>query len=304
MKIRAKIIISVLVFLAIGGASLRYFNSKSSEAKAQPEPKNGSGNIVVKVATIKKEDFILTLDYVGSLKAKDEASVVSKVPGKLVEYAVNEGDLVQKGQAIANIDRDETGLKFELAKVESPLAGVVGRILLDKGAAVEPNKDALAIIVDMEEMIVRLNIPEQDIPYIKKTLKAVVKVDAYPLEEFPGEVSRVSEMVDPQTRTLPIEIRILNKEHKLKSGMFARIKIIAAELKGVLVLHQDAIIQEMGEKFVFLVKNNIADKRKVVLGKRDDGKIEILEGVREGDEVIVFGQQGLKDGASVAVSKE
>jgi membrane fusion protein (multidrug efflux system) len=303
MKTRVKVIL-IIAFLFVGSATLKYFIAQPGNAQAQPEPKNNAGNIVVKVATIKKEDFILTLDYVGSLKAKDEASVVSKVPGKLVEYAVNEGDLVQKGQLIANIDRDETGLKFELAKVESPLQGVVGRILLDKGETVAPNKDVLAIIVDMDEMVVRLSIPEQDIPYMQKALKAVIKVDAYPLEEFQGEISRVSEMVDAQTRTLPIEIRIPNQVHKLKSGMFARIKIIAVQLKGVLVLHQDAIVQEMGEKFVFLVKNNLADKRKVTLGKRDDGKIEILEGLREGDEVIVFGQQGLKDGAPVVVSKE
>jgi membrane fusion protein (multidrug efflux system) len=86
--------------------------------------------------------------------------------------------------------------------------------------------------------------------------------------------------------------------------MFARIKIIAARLKDVLVLNQDAIVQELGEKFVFRVENNIADKRKVALGKRDNGKIEVISGIREGDTVIVFGQQGLKDGARVTVSKE
>ncbi len=304
MKTRTKIIILVLVFLAIGGAFLRYFNGKSSEAKAQPGQKIVQSNIIVKVAQVKKEDFTLKLDYVGSLKAKDEASVFSKVTGKLVEYSVNEGDRVAKGDVIAIIDRDETGLKFELAKVESPISGLVGRILLDKGASIIPGASALAIVVDMDEMIVMLNISEQDIPYMKKALRALLKVDAYPQDEFQGEISRVSEIVDPQTRTLPIEIRIPNKDHKLKSGMFARIKIIAAELKDVLVLSQDTIVQELGEKFVFLVENNIADKRKVTLGRRDDGKIEVIAGIREGDNVIVFGQQGLKDGAPVVVSKE
>ncbi len=293
----------VLFFIFLGSGIIWCFTNKS-DLFAQPERKSALGNIVVKVASARKDDFTLTLDYVGSLKAKDEASVFSKVPGKLIEYTVSEGDAVQKGQVIANIDRDETGLKFESAKAESPLTGLVGRILMDKGAAIEPNKDVLAVIVDMEEMIVRINITEQDIPYLKKGLKAVLKVDAYPDEEFSGEISRVSEMVDPQTRTLPIEVKISNKEHMLKSGMFARIKIIAAQLKNVLVLSQDAIVQELGEKFVFLVENNIADKRKVILGRRDDGKIEILEGIREGDQVIVFGQQGLKDGAQVVASKE
>jgi membrane fusion protein (multidrug efflux system) len=300
MKPRKKFI-AVVLFLFV---SLTIWYLSKVELKAQPPESRrnvGPAKIVVKVMLVKKEDFTLTLDYVGSLKAKDEASVFSKVTGKLVEYAINEGDHVQKGQAVASIDRDETGLKFELAKVDSPIAGIVGRILLDKGATIEPNKTALAIIVDMDQMTVQLNIPEQDIPYFKKGLKAILKVDAYPDLEFEGEIWRVAEIVDPQTRTLPIEISIPNKDHRLKSGMFARIKIIAAQLKDVLVLPQDAIVQELGEKFVFTVENGLANKKKVAIGKRDNGKLEVLDGIKEGETAIVFGQQGLKDGAAVVI---
>ncbi|MFH0827654.1 MAG: efflux RND transporter periplasmic adaptor subunit [Candidatus Omnitrophota bacterium] len=302
MSSKLKIIL-LLLFFFLGGLALGYFANRP-KPKVVLEKKAAVNGFVVKAVTVQKEDFTLFMDYVGSLKAKDEAGVFSKVTGKLVEYSVNEGDSVEKGQVIANIDRDEAGLKFEIAKVESPLSGVVGRILMDKGAAIEPNKDVLAIIADMDEMSLKLDIPEQDIPFLKRGLKALIRVDAYPDEEFQGEVFRVAEMVDPQTRTLPIEVRISNKERKLKSGMFARIKIIAARLKDVLVLSQDAIVQELGEKFVFRVENNTADKRKVSLGKRDNGKIEVISGIREGDTVIVFGQQGLKDGARVTVSKE
>jgi len=274
----------------------------NADTQAQNNTEAHKPKIVVKVMTAKKEDFTLTFDYVGSLKAKDETNVFSKVTGKLVDYTVNEGDVVAKGQTIASIDRDETGLKFELAKVESPISGIVVRILLDKGANITPNTTALAIVVDMDAMIVRLNIPEQDIPYMQKNLKAIIKVDAYADEEFLGEVSRVSQILDSQTRTLPIEISIPNKDHRLKSGMFARIKIIAAHLKDVLVLNQDAIVQELGEKFVFVVENNIADKTKVKLGRRDDGKLEVLDGIKEGESIIIFGQQGLKDGAEVQIT--
>jgi multidrug efflux pump subunit AcrA (membrane-fusion protein) len=301
MKTRKKFI-AVVLFLSV---NLTIWYLAGDKLKAQPPESRrnvGSAKIVVKVMLVKKEDFTLTLDYVGSLKAKDEASVFSKVTGKLVEYTINEGDHVQKGQAVANIDRDETGLKFELAKVDSPIAGIVGRVLLDKGATIEPNKTAVAIVVDMDQMTVRLNIPEQDIPYFKKGLKAILKVDAYPDSEFEGDISRVAEIVDLQTRTLPIEISIPNKDHRLKSGMFARIKIIAAQLKDVLVLPQDAIVQELGEKFVFTVENGMANKKKVAIGKRDNGKLEVLDGIKEGETTIVFGQQGLKDGAQVQIS--
>jgi membrane fusion protein (multidrug efflux system) len=298
-----KKIILIILFIASGLLFLRFFKH-NGQGQAQPEERTRAprSSIVVKAAPLQKERFTVSLDYIGSLKAQDETNVFSKVTGKLVDYSVNEGDQVTKGQNIASIDRDETGLKFELAKVESPISGLVGRILLDKGANIIPNTTVLAIIVDMDQMKVRLNIPEQDIPYLKKGLKAIIQVDAYPEEEFQGEISRVAQMADPETRTLPIEISIPNKDHRLKSGMFCRIKIIAAVLDSVLVLSQDSVVQELGERFVFTVENNIANKQKVVLGRRDNGKFEVLKGVQENDIVIIFGQQGLKDGTPVTIS--
>lgn len=265
--------------------------------------------ITVKVMPVKRQDLNLILSYVGSLKAKDEVNVFSKVTGKLVEYTVNEGDSIQKGQTIALIDRDETGLKYELAPVESPISGIVGRTLLDKGANILPSSGIiggtpLAIVVNMDEMIVRLNISERDTPYLKKGLQARIKVDAYPEDNFAGEISKVSEVVDSQTRTLPIEITIPNQDHRLKSGMFCRINIVASQYKNALVILQDALVQEIGQNFVFIVQDHTARKKAVTLGIREDNRLEVLEGLEEGQKVIVFGQQGLKDGTLVEIIQE
>lgn len=307
MKRGTKIILLLILILA-GLFTFRYFNTRPSLQK-QPLRRGGVDKVMVKVMLVERADLNLILSYVGSIKAKDEINVFSKVPGKLVEYTVNEGDRVDKGQGIVLIDRDETGLKYELAKVEAPISGIVGRTLLDKGANVLAGAGIasgtpLAILVNMDEMIVRLNVPEQDIPYLKKGLKAKVQVDAYPDENFPGEVSRVSEIVDPQTRTLPIEITISNGEHKLKSGMFSRIKIIASQLKDRLVILQDALVQELGVNYAFVVQDHTAKKRRVTIGIREDSRIEILDGLKDSEQVIVFGQQGLKDGTSVEVVQE
>jgi len=306
MKKRAKIFL-LIIFLFAG-----LFNLKLITAKPVSKPATGRAGVervTVKVAEVKKEDLNVLLSYVGSLKAKDEVNVFSKVSGKLVEYKVNEGESVQKGQSIAFIDRDETGLKYELAPVESPLSGILGKTLLDKGANILPSAGvtggtSLAIVVNMEEMIVRLNIPEADIPYMKKGLKAQIKVDAYPHDNFAGEITKVSEVVDVQTRTLPIEITIPNQERRLKSGMFCRIKITAYTQRDVLVLPQDAFVQELGISYVFTVEDHTAKKKKVLTGIREDSIIQIREGLKEKEIVIVFGQQGLKDGALVEIVKE
>jgi len=305
MKKQSKIILLLIVIF--GGLVLLRLTVFKPAAQMRVSAKRAVEKVSVKVATVKREDLDFVLSCVGNIKAKDEINVFSKVTGKLAEYTLNEGDKVEKGQTIALVDRDETGLKYELAKVESPISGILGRTLLDKGANILPSAGLssgtpLAIVVNMEEMVVRLDIPEADIPYVKKGLKSLLKVDAYPEENFEGEVSKVSEVMDTQTRTLPIEITIPNPEHRLKSGMFARIKIIASQLKERLVILQDALVQELGVNYVFVVEDHTAKKKKVTLGVKEDNKVEILEGLKEGQKVIVFGQQGLKDGSSVEIA--
>ncbi len=308
MKSRTKVFL--IIILVLGGlVLLRIFSSRATSER-RSAARAAFEKVTVKVMPAEKGDLNFVLSYAGNIKAKDEISVFSRVSGKLIEYTVNEGDSVQKGQAIAYVDRDETGLKYELAKVDSPISGIVGRTLLDKGANVLPAVTSLisgtpvAIIVNMEEMIVRLNISESDIPYLKKGLKAKIRVDAYPDENFTGEISKISEMADPETRTLPIEITIPNPGHRLKSGMFGRIKIIAFVLKDRLVIAQDALVQELGVNYVFTVENQTAKKKKITTGIKEDSRIEVLEGLKESEKVIVFGQQGLKDGTAVEVGQE
>ncbi|HAH19458.1 MAG: hypothetical protein A2Y00_10050 [Omnitrophica WOR_2 bacterium GWF2_43_52] len=308
MKRKKSIVFLIIVLHIIGiGFVKRLFLSKKPTDKVVLAQKRSHEKTTVKSDRVKREDLDFILSYVGNIKAKDEVFIFSKVGGKLSSYAAIEGEPVEKGQVIALIDRDETGLKYELAKVEAPIAGRVGMTLLDKGADVmaanTAKPTAVAIVLNMDEMIVRLAIREQDIPFIAKGFKAFLLVDAYPNEEFSGEISKVSEVVDTLTRTLPIEIVISNPQHRLKSGMFARIRIFAGKHANVLVIPADALVKEDNSDFVYVAEDSIAKKVRVRLGIRQDNKIEILEGLEENQRILVFGQQGLKDGAQVNVAE-
>jgi multidrug efflux pump subunit AcrA (membrane-fusion protein) len=92
--------------------------------------------VVVRVMPVQRGDLDFVLFYVGNLKAKAETNVFSKAGGKLIEYMVNEGDQVSKGQTIALVDRDETGLQYQPVKVQSPLDGIAAKLFLDKGTLV------------------------------------------------------------------------------------------------------------------------------------------------------------------------
>lgn len=295
----------ILFLFIFGGLFIQRLFLTKPEAPPVTK-KRGIEKTTVKVEAVKREDLDFVLTYIGSLKANDEAIIFSKVSGKLSHYLVNEGDKVEKGRTIALVDRDETGLKYELAKVDAPISGIVGRTFLDKGATiiaqtVLAQAMPLAVVLNMDEMAVRLSIPETDIPYVKKGLKAHLKIDAYPNEDFIGDISMVSEVLDSQTRSLPIEITIPNADHRLKSGMFAKINVFAGKHLGALILPQDALVKEDSLNYVYLVEDSVARKIKVRPGIRQNNKIEILEGLEENQRVIVFGHQGLKDGSEVNV---
>ncbi|MEW6075022.1 MAG: efflux RND transporter periplasmic adaptor subunit, partial [Candidatus Omnitrophota bacterium] len=164
-------------------------------------------SIPVKIMKVSLKDLAETLDYVGSVKAQDEAVVYPKVSGKIAEKVKTDGAQVVKGEPIAFIDRDEVGLKFERSPVESPLAGTVGRVYVDIGANVAP-QTPVALVVDMNTVKIDLDIPERYISQLSLGQQAHTSFDAYAGKEFIGTVTQISPVLDSDTRSAPIEITI------------------------------------------------------------------------------------------------
>jgi multidrug efflux pump subunit AcrA (membrane-fusion protein) len=280
-------LISILWCLfSVTGCSQKEDLSKKEEA------------IPVKVIKVELKDIQKTLDYVGDIKAQDEAIIYPKVDGKIIEKIAEEGSSVNKGDVIAYVDRDEVGFKFEKAPVESPLTGIIGRVYVDKGTNVTP-QTPVALVVDMDKVKVDLDIPEEYLPKIILGQSAEISLQAYPNEKFIGTVVKISPVLDLATRTAPIEINIPNSDHRLKSGMFAQAQLIIEEHKGVPVIAKEAIMGRVPQVYVYIVDGNLARQKNVKLGIRQGAYYEVVEGLKEGDLVVVMGQQKLYDGATV-----
>ncbi|MFH0838658.1 MAG: efflux RND transporter periplasmic adaptor subunit [Candidatus Omnitrophota bacterium] len=270
--------------------------------KKQPPKKDIAEVIPVRAMKVALRDLNKMLEYVGDIKAQDEALVYPKVTGKISEKVKEDGASVSKGDAIAYIDRDEVGLKFEKAPVESPLSGIVGRVYVDIGSNVSA-QTPVALVVSMDTVKIDLNIPEKYLPALSLGQEARVTVDAYPEEEFIGSVTKISPVLDLETRTAPIQILIDNKEHRLKSGMFAKVKLIIDRHKNVPTILKEAIMGKTPDCYVYVIENNKAVYRRVTMGIREGAYFEILDGLKENESVVIIGQQRLKDGALVNVEE-
>ena len=171
-----KILMIICCVLLLGGCTSQKTNEKSQEV------------IPVKVDKIKLQQLNEILDYTGDIKAQDEATIYPKVSGKIIEKIKEDGALINKGETICYIDRDEVGLKFQKAPVESTLTGVLGRVYVDIGQNVTASTP-VALVVSVEKAKIGLDIPEKYLPKISVGQQAEISVDSWPLEKFIGSIT-------------------------------------------------------------------------------------------------------------------
>ncbi|MBP7216132.1 MAG: efflux RND transporter periplasmic adaptor subunit [Candidatus Omnitrophica bacterium] len=278
--------ISILLFGVMGCQQQKNVTQSTKEA------------IPVEVVMVAPMDISEVIEYVGNIKAQDEIQVYPKVTGKVIEKVKQEGERINKGEAVVLLDRDEVGLTFEKAPVESPLGGFVGRVYVDIGSNVTP-QTPVALVVNMQTVKIRLDVPEKYIPRLSLGQKAKIKVDAYQAEEFSGTVTKISPVIDQISRTAPIEIVVENQDHRLRSGMFARVELILATRLAVPVIFKEAIVGQNATVSVYVVEGRKAVMRAVTLGLRQGPYYEVTSGLAAGDMVVVIGQQRLFDGAEV-----
>lgn len=259
--------------------------------------------VPVRLAEVHAGEVRETLTYAANIKALDEAVVYSRVPGKISAKRVEEGTAVKRGETIMLVDRDEVGLTFEPAPVEAPLSGVVGRIYVDLGAAVSP-QTPVALVANIDQVRARVDIPEKYISALNTQLLAEVSVDAWPDQVFTGRVFRISPVFDQDTRTAPLEIVVENPDGRLMPGMFARVEILLKASRQAAVVPREAIMGRGEDTTAYVVQGKTVRLRSVRIGLRRGSRLEVLEGLSQGDMVVVMGQQRLRDGSTVLLETD
>ncbi len=260
---------------------------------------------LVKTAPAGRGDIEEIIFLNGDIRGLREVDVYTRVSGKLIKKIKEEGESVRKGEVVALIDRDEPALGFTKAEVKAPIKGTLIRYYVDIGDSVIPQEpmpqEPVLNIAYMDIVKIIVNVGEKDIAKLRKGEKVRVSVDAYPGESFLGRVVKVAPAVDPRSRKLKVELEIENKDHRLKPGMFADVEIIYNEHSDVLVVPRISVLEREGRTILFTVEDNRAKLIEVKTGIGDEEKIEIVEGLTEGESVVIEGNYGLTDGAKVEV---
>ena len=191
-------------------------------------------------------------------------------------------------------------IRLQNTQIVAPFSGEIVRRNVDRGALVSPSTP-LVTLVHLDTLKVLANVIEKDIALVKPGMKAKILTEAYPEKPFEGTIVRINKALDLATRTLQVEINIPNPGHLLKAGMFARIEVALMEKPNALAVPRQAILEEGGKQSVFVVEGNQALRKPVVIGIEQEGLIEVIEGLKDGDKVVVRGQGSIRDRSTVRV---
>jgi len=283
-----KIIIPIIIILAI------YYGVKLY---------NRYSVIEVEIEKVKAErgDIDVEFNETGYIEPGDSRNIYSPVSGTISEVYINEGDNVKEGDKLVKIQPGMSASdKFIPVEVKSPISGVVmpcakeDRYSDDKSAIKSPgervtgqtdyNPTCIMKVANMEKMSVIVNVNEIDILKIKKGMKVDITVDAIN-KKVKGKVNSIS-FSSSYSKTYPVKIDIIEKIEALPN-MTARVKALIEKKKNVIKIPISALFSENYADYVYIYNpaTKKARKANVTIGIRSDMYIEILNGVKEGDEL-------------------
>ncbi len=206
----------------------------------------------------------------------------------------------QNNQSMSRLE--ELRIQVQNTTIVSPVNGFIARRAADPGAFVSQNAP-IVDVVDIGRVRLVANIVEKDLTQIQAGDDTRVEVDAYPGEMFVGRIARVSPVLDPSTRTAPVEIEIPNPGFRLKPGMYARVTVTTDQRKDALTVPTNALVDTGGRRGLFVAaENDTVMFRPVTVGIEEDERTEILDGVEEGERVVTTGAAALNDGDRVIVA--
>lgn len=189
-------------------------------------------------------------------------------------------------------------LNYDYSSIRAPIAGVVTSRDIKPGQTLAANQKAFDI-ADTSELIAYLQIPQSELAKITAGDMAMMSVDALPEVPFYSNIKRISPTIDKNNGTFRATAVIDNTIGLLAPGMFGRFTVAYEKHEQALTIPLQAVVEEDDERFVYVVKNNEVERRRIELGIKYMNDVEILQGLSADEQVVVVGQSSLRDGARV-----
>ena len=222
------------------------------------------------------------------------------------------GSEIQYLQAKSNYEAQQKAvdqLQSQLAKtlVRAPFSGVIDDVITDQGSVVAPGQSQLMRIVNLNDMYIETDVPENYITNVTKNKNVEVE---FPIlgKTMDAKIRQAGNFINPANRTFKVEIAIPNKDKNIKPNLTAKLKINDYTNPNALLIPQSIISEnENGQQYIYIIKDKKENSEAVVerviieTGKTQEDVIEVLSGIENGAEIIQEGARSVKDGQTVKV---
>ena len=225
---------------------------------------------------------------------------LERVKALYEEGAISESELDRQQNAY-NLAKTNYESVEEMLNIRAPITGMVTDIFVEEGQTVNPGQPVIRIS-RFKDVELEIKVSESDIHSISVGQRVVVRVSFDGKNFYEGRVDRIALSANPVDRSFSVWIVIPNKNLTLKPGMFASAEIILEEDENALVVDKNALMNDDSGAFVFVVNDDLTcEKRSVIPGIIDGDKLQIIKGVKEGEKVVIRGQNKLKEGEKVLI---
>jgi len=262
-------------------------------------------------AEVKHGQVLLTLDDAvaeADLKAAKAKLKAAKADFKRVSTLVKRGTstalALEKAQvklAVAETEMELKKAERERYTIRAPFDGRLTQLDLQPGAFIMAGKP-LAQIYSHKQMRVEFHVPERLWSKLKTGQTFTVRIDGDTKLSARGRVTYVSPDANPKSRSLTVAGLIDNKDQRFAPGLFAHIRLDLGAKSNVVLVPESAVVEKLSGSYVFVIENGKSRERKVELGERRSGKVEVVSGVKQGQQVVVRGQKRIRDNMVVTVA--
>ena len=216
-------------------------------------------------------------------------------------------DHLESGARQSAAAADLAKKKLADTRLTSPISGIIARRAIEVGATVAPGQPVFTI-VDLDPVRVRVGVPEGDVGHVTEGAAATVRIPALDASAA-GRVSLIGVAADAATRSYTVEIKVPNPARRLRAGMVAEATIQTGQKVSAIMVPAAAVLHDggvNGTTIVFVVDSEGArvHARRVTTGLARGDSLEITSGVAAGDQVVVAGQQRVREGARVQLAGE
>lgn len=207
-----------------------------------------------------------------------------------------------KGLTQAEIRVKKAQMDLDKTMIRAPFSGIICDIRVSSDEHVTTGRE-LFTLVNISRIRVHAKVLESEIGKMKVGREVDLKFSAYPGRSFKGKVKAISPIVNPDDKTCKVIIDVSNPEEEIKPGMHTEVEIAAEIHQDRLLIPQEAILVRSGRKLAFVVENGLAKWRYIDVGLENEDFAEVLDGIKEGEEVIIDGHFTLAHDARVRVEK-